>query len=415
MNSPGNFESPNPDPRGSWILSLIRRRFQLKESRVIRVIPFAMDLVINLFFVAAPLKAIHLGANPVELGLIGTLMAACHIIFSTVSGRLSDRIGRRILIVTSPILFALTNVLMILASRVEAILGLALLNGIALGLFWSPFQAWVADTQSGRGLARDIGSFNMSWTVAHLTGPTISGFLFSLFSWLPFLFSAMLATILILVTFASIENRRSALRSPIDLHPSKEEPGPIGFLYAAWVANFTSWFILANARYQFPKLAWELSIGPLVIGLLIGFVGLAEFLTFFFLRMSGRWYFKKSPLFGAQLLGALGMAAMYWGKSELLFALAFLLIGICCGSTYYSSLYYTVLLQKKKGMGTGLHESIVGSGALLGPILGGIAAQGFGLRAPYALAFFVLLLAMTVEWNLLRNPSAKNREIRSSS
>ena len=66
----------------------------------------------------------------------------------------------------------------------------------------------------------------------------------------------------------------------------------------------------------------------------------------------------------------------------MLFALGLILIGMGSSVTHYSSLYYAVHLIKKKGRGTGIHESIVGSGALLGPILGGIAAQYAGLR-PY--------------------------------
>lgn len=49
-----------------------------------------------------------------------------------------------------------------------------------------------------------------------------------------------------------------------------------------------------------------------------------------------------------------------------------------------------------------MHESIVGSGALLGPILGGIAAQYAGLRTPYLLCLAVLFLAVVAELNLFR-------------
>jgi MFS family permease len=58
--------------------------------------------------------------------------------------------------------------------------------------------------------------------------------------------------------------------------------------------------------------------------------------------------------------------------------------------------------MKKKGKGTGLHESIVGAGALSGPILGGVAAQFAGLRAPYLLCLVVLFVAVIVEIRLLR-------------
>lgn len=48
-----------------------------------------------------------------------------------------------------------------------------------------------------------------------------------------------------------------------------------------------------------------------------------------------------------------------------------------------------------------MHESIVGSGALLGPILGGIVAHYASLRAPYLLCFAVLLMAIVAELNLI--------------
>jgi MFS family permease len=86
----------------------------------------------------------------------------------------------------------------------------------------------------------------------------------------------------------------------------------------------------------------------------------------------------------------------------MLFASAFVMIGLSCSVTYYSSLYYAVHLLKKKGKGSGLHESILGGGAVLGPILGGVAAQYAGLRAPYFLCIGVLVMAFGVELALLR-------------
>jgi MFS family permease len=58
--------------------------------------------------------------------------------------------------------------------------------------------------------------------------------------------------------------------------------------------------------------------------------------------------------------------------------------------------------MKKKGKGTGLHESILGSGVVLGPLLGGIMAHSVGLRAPYILCLVVLAGVMAVEYGFLR-------------
>jgi hypothetical protein len=73
--------------------------------------------------------------------------------------------------------------------------------------------------------------------------------------------------------------------------------------------------------------------------------------------------------------------------------------------TYYSSLYYSVRLLKRKGKGTGLHESILGSGVVLGPLLGGAAALSAGMRAPYILCLSVLAGAIIIELFLTKkNP-----------
>jgi predicted MFS family arabinose efflux permease len=193
-------------------------------------------------------------------------------------------------------------------------------------------------------------------------------------------------------------------RKQIEFLPLEAEESSHGkkFLYAIWIANFASFFILGNARYQFPKLAREMMMSSYAIGLLLSCIGLAQFLGFFLLRGSERWHFNRSYLLGAQLLAAAGLALIYFFNRGLVLAIAFLMLGLCASLTYYSSLYYAVRLLKKKGKGSGLHESILGSGVVLGPLLGGVAALVAGLRAPYILCLALLGGVAMVEWAILR-------------
>ena len=375
---------------------------KIDERVMIRVAPFGMDLVLTIFYLATPLALIDLKASPVELGLIGTITSSVQMGLANLLGSLSDRLGRRHLILTAPVIFAASCLLMTVAGQVKVVLLLSALNGLGLALFWPSLQAWIADFQTGPGLARDIGSFNMSWTAAHLVGPISSGFLYSLHPHLPFFVAAAISLMLFFLIYTSLYDRK---------HQKREKGEPLeadalnwqrGFLYAIWVANFTSWFLLGNARYQFTKLARELAIAPHIIGLFMGCIGLSQFFGFFILRRSNRWHFKKLHLMGAQLLAVAGTLLIFLFSEQFLFATAFIMIGISSSVTYYSSLYYTVHLLKKKGRGTGIHESIIGSGALLGPILGGIAAQYGGLRAPYLLCTAILFTAMMAELNLTK-------------
>jgi MFS family permease len=375
---------------------------KLSDRAIIRLAPFGMDLVFSIYYLAVPLLLIDLKANPVQLGLVGTITSSVHMAMANFMGPLSDRMGRRRLIVTAPVIFTGSCLTMIVAKEVNVILALSALNGLCLSLFWPSLQAWIADLQTGPGLAHDLGSFNMSWTAAHLVGPIFSGFLYSLYPRLPFFFAAAFAFTLFCLTQAFIQDQRRPASEIPEMADVERSNFRTKFLYAVWVANFVSFFIIGNARYQFPKLAREMGIAPYVIGLLIACVGFSQFIGFFFLRGSHHWHFNRFYLLGAQLLAGTGLLLVAISSQKTLFALALILIGISSSVTYYSSIYYVVQLIRKKGRGAGIHESIVGSGALLGPILGGIAAQYVGLRTPYLLCLGVLALGVVTELNLTK-------------
>jgi len=374
----------------------------MNERILIRVAPFAMELATGIYCLAVPLLLIELNANTIELGLVAAISSLTYMAMAHFMGRLSDRLGRRRLIITAPGLFVSSCLLMTIAGEVKVILAVSVITGFCLSMFWPSFQAWVVDHQTGTGLARNIGSFNMSWTAANLLGPVFSGFLYSLNPRLPFFVSAAMAFILFFLVRASVHDRKAPFEGTGRSVSTEEGHDRRVFLYAAWVANFATWFIIGNCRYQFPKLARELDISPQIIGLLLGSIGFALFMGFFILRRSERWHFKTLHLLGAQFLLGGGVLVVLLSSQPILFASAFIIIGTSGSVTYYSSLYYAVHLLKAKGRGSGLHESILGGGAVLGPILGGIAAHYEGLRAPYLLCLVVLCLAVIAELILMR-------------
>ena len=119
---------------------------------MIRVAPFGMDLVLSGYNLAAPLLLIEFKANPVELGLVGSITAAVHMILAHRMGPLSDRFGRRRFILLGPLLFTLSCLFAAMTNHVVVILLLSGLNGLCLSLFWPPLQAWVADLHTAQAL-----------------------------------------------------------------------------------------------------------------------------------------------------------------------------------------------------------------------------------------------------------------------
>jgi DHA1 family tetracycline resistance protein-like MFS transporter len=361
-----------------------------------------MDFASGIYSLAVPLVLIELRANPIELGLVGTLTSSVHMGMSHFMGRLSDRLGRRPLIIIAPFLFSVSCLLMLFLRRVELILTLSLMNGLCFSIFWPCFQAWIADRLTKGSLLRDLGNFNLSWTSATLIGPVFSGFIYALHPRLPFVFAAVLALTVFLIVWRSLQDEKIQPKDEERFVPPETSNIRMNLLYTAWVANFVSFFVIANARYQFPKLARELHFSSSTIGLIIGCIGFALFSGFFILRKSERWHSKKFYLVGSQALTVAGLLLIYGSSRPLLFAFALILVGLSASVTIYSSQFYVIQFMKKKGKGTGIHESIVGAGALSGPILGGIAAQFAGLRAPYLLCLVVLFVAVIVEICLLK-------------
>ncbi|MGE5839159.1 MAG: MFS transporter, partial [Deltaproteobacteria bacterium] len=279
---------------------------RITEKTTVRIAPFGMDIVFSIYYLAAPLLLIDLKANPVQLGLVGTLAALVHMSMAHVMGRLSDRLGRRRLIITAPVIFCATCLLMTQVREVWIILALSVVNGLCLAIYWPTLQAWIADRQTGSGLARDIGTFNLSWTAATLAGPIISGSLYSLYAGLPFLVAAGIGLLLFVLVYATVHETEPISMKQVERQDRESTDWHRTFLFAAWVANFASWFIMGNARYQFPKLARELNIPPHFIGLVLGFLGLALFSGFFLLRKTDRWFFARNFLLGAQALALAG-------------------------------------------------------------------------------------------------------------
>jgi len=118
--------------------------------------------------------------------------------------------------------------------------------------------------QTGSGLARNIEASICPGPLPNLVGPTLSGILFVLHPRLPFWAAAALCLLLVPFLRASVSDKQPGRKRSKNLFPRRvRKARPMTFLYAIWIANFASFFILGNARYQFPKLARELAMSPM--------------------------------------------------------------------------------------------------------------------------------------------------------
>lgn len=377
---------------------------------------FVMDFCATMTMLAAQnLGVLVLRAPPAVLGLFGTARAAAKSITSLFTGTGSDRYGRRCCAIAGCILAGIAWCLLANAASWQGVVLMMSLLGLGLALFWPAIQAWLAEltANEGRRLSNTLGLFNIVWAAGMMLGPVSTGYLWPLNYSLTFYVPAILAVVLVgLILLTPSATTRSA--ESVSEARSESRPDNPLFMLIARIGNFASYFAGAIIVVMFPKLAYDvLQLTAAEVGWLLFCVQAGQLLMFVFTRHYQRWQYHLWLMVFAEIAAAGAMVTAVFATSRALFAAGFMMVGVSAGITYVSSLYYGLHGHGvDKGKQSGVHEAVVSTGRVFGPLLGGLAAQYIGLRAPYAVAAAMFVLAAVVQVWLynLRTPQPGKRD-----
>src|SRR5580658_8562787 len=125
-------------------------------------------------------------------GLFGTAWALMQFIFAPVQGSLSDRFGRRSVILISCAGLGLDFILMALAPNLWWLLLGRVISGIAAASF-STAGAYIADVTPPEKRAGSFGLIGAAFGVGFILGPAVGGLLGAISPRLPFWASAFMA------------------------------------------------------------------------------------------------------------------------------------------------------------------------------------------------------------------------------
>lgn len=143
---------------------------------------FATVTGVGIVIPLLPVYAHDLGASGVYIGLIFGAFSLSRTFFLPYFGRLSDKKGRKPLIVAGLFSYALLSVAFILSNRVETLIAIRFIQGIASAMIIPVVQAYVGDItpEGSEGLL--MGMFNMSLFFGLSVGPLIGGVINDRFS-----------------------------------------------------------------------------------------------------------------------------------------------------------------------------------------------------------------------------------------
>ena len=336
-----------------------------------------------------PLYAQRFGASPLVIGILLAIYSLMQSVFAPILGRLSDRVGRRPVLLVSIIGSALGFLLMGLANSLVLLFAARIIDGITGGNI-STAQAYIADITSTKDRSKGMGLIGAAFGLGFIFGPAIGGIMshFSLSA--PFYFAAALAAanaaavFLFLPESLSSEHRTAAGERPSVLQAFREAQGsPLAVILGTYFFTTVAFSLLTAVYPLFAahRLGYHASqigyifagmgiVGAVIQGGLMGWLG--RFLND-----------RVLTLIGAAVLAAgLFLLPLENGLKLLMLATALIAVGHSLLVVPLNALASKSLGPSAQGRVLGLMQSSASMARIIGPVLGGLLLNGDTGRLP---------------------------------
>ncbi|HEX2064621.1 MAG TPA: MFS transporter [Acidimicrobiales bacterium] len=368
----------------------------------------ALDLVgFGIVLPILPLYAENerFGADAATVGILVASFSLAQLVFAPVTGWLSDRVGRKPVLVLSLAGTSVGSLITGLAGSLWVLFLGRVLDGIS-GSSVSVAQAAVADLAPPEQRARLLGYLGAAFGVGFVAGPAIGALAVLGGIHVPFIVVAVIAGINALVALRRLpETRPLPVTRANRPEPAPEPPrapltGPDGAMGVAGYITVTFVALVAFSAFEATfALFVERRLDLRMVSIYVTFVGVGVLITLVqvglvhpCVRRMGEGATVRLGL----LLNAGGMLVLAAVQSwiTLLPALVLLTVGQGLITPVLSSLVAGAAAVGRRGGTLGVQQAAGGLARVIGPVAGGFLLQFAGLSAPYMAG--AALLAATV-------------------
>ena len=224
-----------------------------KHALAFILITVFLDVVgLGIIIPVLPQLLVELSGEPLhEAVLYGGwlifLYARMQFLCSPIIGNLSDRFGRRPVILLALGAYSIDYLIMGFAPTLALLFLGRAISGIT-GASFTPANAYVADITPAEKRAANFGLIGSMWGLAFIVGPVLGGLLGEIGTRVPFFFAAGLAALNLLYGyFALPETLPSEKRRPFHFATAH----PIGTFQAMRAFPLVFWLLVAIVLFQF--------------------------------------------------------------------------------------------------------------------------------------------------------------------
>jgi MFS family permease len=355
----------------------------MKSKSTLYILMFIMLINSLSYGIIIPLLypyAIKFGIDQVGLGYLFASFSLAQFLATPVLGRLSDRFGRKPVLLFCLLGSSLSLGLMAAAQSAMMLFFARLVDG-ATGGNNSVAQAVIADQTTGEERTKAFGMIWAAFGFGFLIGPAIGGILSNVSLSAPFWFAATLAFVGTVLGSVMLKETLP----PEKRQSSKVPLFPIKSLLTALFAPMTGIVLLITLLTTTAQNAWVigfqsftvdiLKLSPFNIGLIFSMAGL---ITIIMQAIGIRVLLQKVPskkkiLTGSLILTTLALLFFQVANTFLLFVVATLVYVIFSSpqTTMFSGLLSERTKAEDQGGIMGIGQAYMSLGQILGPLLAG--------------------------------------------
>ena len=359
----------------------------------------------SILFPVLPHYARHIGATEAQWGWIVAAYSFMQFLFSPYWGALSDRTGRKRVLLAGLAGYVATFLALAFAQTLTQVFVIRALSGALTAATLPTAMAYVGDNTTKEERAKGMGVLGAAMGLGVIFGPMIGAFLSQISLATPFLASAASGLITFVLALMLLPESRPVYTGP---RPSRWAllRGQMGALN---LISFCVSFVIAGFEATFALFIFDrFAMGQMSQGYLFGLIGVAAAV------MQGAFVHRLMKRIGDEPVVVGGMALLAFG-------LVLVVVAWNPASLYWFVLVYglgygmvrpavATLVSKRatqQGVAIGAMDAMDSIGRVIGPILAGYAYSRFGAASPYWIGAVVALVAMVAFWNIRPAPEAE--------
>lgn len=355
-------------------------------------------------------------ANGLQIGLLTATYSLFQFISTPILGRLSDRYGRKKLLLISQFGTFIGYLLLGIEGSLIILFVSRIIDG-ATGGNISIAQAYVADVTDVKSRAKGMGVLGAAFGIGFIFGPALGGFLSRFGFSAPAYFAAavslitMFATIFMLEETVDTKKERNDPRTAfsISVFLSVFKKQPIGGLIIIFFIINLSFSVMQGIFALWSQK--KFGFGPTDNGYLFAFVGIVAVITQLRLLPMLLKRFSEVSIFKVGLLSmCIGLLLIPLSVHIVMIYLAVVFIAFGNGlvNPTTNSIASENIPKEEYGATMGLIQSSGSMGRIAGPVVGGESFVSISASAPFIISGTVAFLAFLFSLNTLKESKVRS-------